>query len=168
VAGASALATARPAISPRSAPAWLDKGIEPVQAVAARRAESVRAVPPPAPVMAIEELEREAPAQLEPRVSRLHKRAGSLADEAELVDDARKVLEWDALAALNMCREHERRFPDGQLRSTREALAMRALYKLGRNVEARLQAESLLGRDPSTLHAEEAERAVGGEPRDPE
>jgi hypothetical protein len=168
VAGASALATARPAISARSAPAWLDKGIEPVQEFANQRVESVRALPQPAPVMAIEELEREPPARLEPRASGSPKRAASLADEAELVDDARKVLEWDAAAALNICRKHERRFPNGQLRSTREALVMRALNKLGRNGEARLQAESLLGRDPATLHAEEAERAVGGEPRDPE
>jgi hypothetical protein len=75
--------------------AWLDKGIEPVQEVADQRVESVRALPQPAPVMAIEELEREPPAKLERRVSRPPKRAASLAGEAELVDDARKVLEWD-------------------------------------------------------------------------
>jgi hypothetical protein len=169
VGGAGALATARPAISARSAPAWLEKGTESVQAIADQRAESVRALPQPAPrVVAVEALEREPPAKLEPRVSRSPKRGGSLADEAELVDDARRMLEWDAAAALDVCREHERRFPNGQLRSTREALVMRALYKLGRKGEARKQAESLLGRDPSTLHAEEAERSVEGKQRDPE
>jgi hypothetical protein len=169
VAGAGALATARPAISARSAPAWLEKGTESVQAIADQRVESVRALPQQAPpVVAVEALEREPPAKLEPRVSRSPKRGGSLADEAELVDDARRMLEWDAAAALDVCREHERRFPNGQLRSTREALVMRALYKLGRKGEARQQAESLLGRDPSTLHAEEAERSVEGKPRDPE
>ena len=126
VAGASALATARPAISARSGPAWLDKGIEPVQEVADQRVESVRALPQPAPVMAIEEVEREPPAKLELRVSRSPKRAASLADEAELVGDARKVLEWDAAAALNICRKHERHFPNGRLRCIRSGVTGRS------------------------------------------
>ena len=169
VAGAGALATAPPAISSRSTPAWLAKGVESVQKLADQRPEPALPLPQPAErVVAIEELGREPPIKRESKASPAPKRAGSLADEAELVDDARRMLEWDASAALRICREHEQRFPNGQLRSTREALTMRALRKLGRSGEARKQAELLLGHDPSTLHAEEAARAVDGDPHDPE
>jgi len=162
VAGATgALATAPPAVSSRSAPAWLGKGVEAVEKLAEQRSDALRPLPQAAErVVTIDGLAHEKARVPEPKSKLAPKRARSLADEAELIDDARRLLEWDAAGALNKCREHERRFPTGQLRSTREALAMRALRKLGRGVEARQQAESLLGRDPSTLHAEEAERAT--------
>jgi hypothetical protein len=122
-------------------------------------------------VVAVEQLATEQPPRAESKVtapSSASKRAGSLAEEVALVDQAQKLLEQDPAAALRICREHESRFSEGQLRSTREALTMRALRKLGRADEARQHAETLLERDPATLHAEEAAELIDEERRDPE
>ena len=47
----------------------------------------------------------------------------------------------DPQAALDSARQHARRFPNGQLAEEREAIAIEALARLGRQAEARTRAE---------------------------
>jgi len=114
-------------------------------------------VAPPAPerIVAVEELEL---APVLPQRARTA--AAPLAAELEIVERARRALAADPEGALRICNEHARRFPTGQLGSTREAIAIQALEKLGRTEQARSRAETLLNRDPHSLHSEAARRVV--------
>lgn len=119
----------------------------PPSAVPSRRA--------PETVISVEELPREAPAPARRRVR------DTLGEETELVAAARDALaRGDAQRALSLVRAHEQRFARGQLRATAAVLATRALAKLGRTDDARREAARLVEREPSSLHAEEAEGVV--------
>jgi hypothetical protein len=171
IAGATALSMSLPAASSDAIRTPIERGLGPVTQVLSRGSEPARERPDPVePVVSWEQLAPEEAASPPPKNARkfVAERPGSLAEEVVLVDRARMLLEQDPAAALRICREHEVRFSNGQLRSTREALTMRALRKLGRAGEARRHAESLLDRDPATLHAEEATRLLDESPRDPE
>ena len=159
VAGATAAATSRPVALAVTLQAPLERGLAPIAAIASLPPEPERSQPEAGgPVVAVEQLSPETPpkTRVHAKPHRASRRVGLLSEEVALVDQARGLLEQDPAAALRICREHENRFPDGQLRSTRDALAIRALKKLGRIDEAKKQAESLLERDPATLHADEA------------
>jgi hypothetical protein len=86
--------------------------------------------------------------------------SASLAAELEIVDHARRALESDPELALRLADEHARRFPNGQLVASRDAVKMRALQILGRTEPARATARTLLERDPQSLHAAEARRTL--------
>lgn len=78
----------------------------------------------------------------------------SLAEEAMLVERARRALHSEPARALQLTREHATRFPRGQLGMERELVAIEALQKLGRGNEARARADALLRAAPGSLYEE--------------
>jgi hypothetical protein len=80
--------------------------------------------------------------------------------EAQLVADARDALGHDPNGALTLVQQAAREFPSGQLVEEREAIAIRALAKLGRSEAARARAERFLARFGSGPHAEAVRRAI--------
>ncbi len=84
-----------------------------------------------------------------------------LAEEYRLVDGARaKLAAKDATGALQSIREHEKRFPSGQLNQERESLHIQALVETGRIPEARERAERFRARFPSGLLLPTVARAI--------
>ena len=74
-----------------------------------------------------------------------------LAADVALLHEA--LSEWragHATRALQLSREHARRFPSSQVRSERSALQVRALCALGRDVEARKIADQLRTQAPGS------------------
>jgi hypothetical protein len=67
-------------------------------------------------------------------------------------------------AALGAIGEHQRRFPDGNLREEREALRVKALSGLGKNDEARAAAERFRERFPDSVLAPRLEGSVRPSP----
>ncbi len=125
------------------------------QAPARRSAPLPPKPQPTSPPVQIDDLPLEAPAKAAGSAS------GSLSGETRLVDAAERALSrGDAEEALRLGRQHERRFPRGQLRQAREMLVARALDRLGRTAEARRAARALLAEAPSGLYAAEARRAI--------
>jgi hypothetical protein len=90
----------------------------------------------------------------------------ALDQETELVGAIQRTLAaGDAQGALALARDHQRRFPEGQLGTTTRLLVSRALGKLGRAAAAKRQAALLLERDPASVHAEEARHIVDDDKR---
>ena len=67
----------------------------------------------------------------------------------------------DGAAALAATRDHERRFPGGQLVQEREAMAVRALVLLGRVPEARARTDRFRARFPGSVLLPVLEAQVG-------
>ena len=80
--------------------------------------------------------------------------------EAQLVAKARKALAGDPVEALSLARQAAREFPSGRLASEREAIAIRALVKLGRSGEAQRRGDRFLRQHGSGPHAEGIRRAL--------
>ncbi len=78
--------------------------------------------------------------------------------EGTLLLRARRALPTDPAAALAFVREHERMAPSGVLTPEREAIAVEALARLGRNAEARSRGERFLERWPTSAHRSRVER----------
>lgn len=84
-----------------------------------------------------------------------------LAEEYRLVEGARaKLAAKDYSSALHSIREHEKRFPSGQLHQERESLHIQALVETGRIPEARERAERFRTRFPSGLLLPTVARAI--------
>lgn len=118
------------------------------------------------PLMRIDELPS-PPTPAPARSSRIDSSRGSapsgtdLAEEYRLVDGARaKVAAKDYTGALQSVREHEKRFPSGQLNQERESLYIQALVETGRIPEARERAERFRTRFPSGLLLPTVARAI--------
>ena len=135
--------------------------------------------PPAAPVVVADEPtpeEEDASEDVEsakvsrPRATKLRKPVaeGDATDrvlrEAQLVADARDALGRDPNAALTVVQQAAREFPNGQLVEEREAIAIRALAKLGRTEAAQARAERFLARFGSGPHAEAVRRAISPSP----
>jgi hypothetical protein len=88
----------------------------------------------------------------------------SIVAEARILERARGALAFDPSRTLEVCREHERQFPKGQLKEERELLELRALSQLGRYTLARERARALL--QGSTFYAERARRIIDAMPAD--
>jgi len=72
--------------------------------------------------------------------------------EGALLLRARRVLASDPAEALELTRQHARRFPTGALIPERQVLAIEALAGLGRTAEARAELASFRQRFPSSPH----------------
>lgn len=81
--------------------------------------------------------------------------------EARLVADAREALGSSPSKALSLVTAAAKEFPRGQLVEEREAIAIRALAKLGRTEAAQSRADRFLARFGSGPHAEAVRRAIG-------
>jgi len=81
------------------------------------------------------------------------KPAGSEADEELLLlGEAQRALPKDPDLALAFVRQHEQRYPNGLLGQEREAVAVAALWELGRRDEARRRAERFAEEHPRSTY----------------
>ena len=79
--------------------------------------------------------------------------AASVADEELLLlGEAQHALPKDPDLALAFVRDHERRYPNGLLGQEREALAVSALWQIGRRDEARQRAERFAEEHPRSTY----------------
>jgi hypothetical protein len=90
---------------------------------------------------------------------------GTLSAEAALLERARREVRTAPQGALTIAAEHLQRFPRGQLASERTLIQIEALHRLGRDVEARKLARSLLAGSSAGLYAERVERLLGPDTR---
>ena len=126
----------------------------PIASAPARPAPLAPSVAVPPPTVGVDEL---------PRLPSAHPslpRPGALADETDLIERARASLRTDPARALELSREHARRFPQGQLRSAGQVVAIEALLRLGRRDEARASAEAFFAQAPDGLYAERIRRLL--------
>jgi hypothetical protein len=84
-----------------------------------------------------------------------------LDQEIALLEMARARLGASPPAALSALRDHELRFPAGQLRIEREFLIVDALVRLGRRTEAEARARALEQQAPKSLYGERLDRILG-------
>jgi hypothetical protein len=73
-------------------------------------------------------------------------------DELRLLGEAQRAVPRDPERALAIVREHERRYPGGLLAQEREAVAVAALWQVGRRVEARQRAERFAEEHPRSTY----------------
>ncbi|MDF2696875.1 MAG: hypothetical protein K0S65_5258 [Labilithrix sp.] len=85
-----------------------------------------------------------------------------LAEEMRLVDAAASAMRSkDHASVLRLVREHEQRFPAGELTQERERLFIQVLVETGHLDEARLRARAFRERFPSGLLLPSIERSLG-------
>ncbi|RYZ05435.1 MAG: hypothetical protein EOO73_19485 [Myxococcales bacterium] len=90
----------------------------------------------------------------------------TLAEEAELLERARRSLASGPGPALTLLRQHETRFPSGQLAAERLFLTVQALERAGDHAGAKRSAESLVRRFPRSVYAAQVrQRYAAPEPR---
>lgn len=77
----------------------------------------------------------------------------TLALEARLLSRARRALESDADQALKLVERHQLRFPHGVLSEEREAIAIKALRRAGKDALASQRQARFLARYPQSPHA---------------
>ncbi len=77
--------------------------------------------------------------------------------ELDLVSRAQKAVKSTPAEALRLCEEHARRFPRGSLSQEREALAIEALFVLGRRDEAKSRAARFKQAYPASGHLRKLE-----------
>ena len=124
--------------------------------------------PDPDPEPEVEaEAEAEAPSKARPRKKKKVEASvpeepleSAVLREARMVREARKLLGVNAGRALALTREAADEFPRGQLVEEREAIAIRALAKLGRRDAAQTRADRFLKKYGSGPHAEAVRRAI--------
>ncbi len=73
-------------------------------------------------------------------------------EELALLGEAQHALPKDPDLALAFVRDHERRYPNGLLGQEREAVAVSALWQIGRRDEARQRAERFAGEHPRSTY----------------
>lgn len=86
-----------------------------------------------------------------------------VAEEARMLELARAALVSRPAEALAIADEHAVRFPRGQLGAEREFIAIDALLRLGRKVEAARRAEPRLRQAPDSLYARRLRQLLGRE-----
>jgi hypothetical protein len=84
--------------------------------------------------------------------------------ELELLRNARAALAHAPARTLGLATEHAQRFPDGTFAEEREALAIEALVRLGREPAARARAHALGARFPLSAYARRIESLLAAEP----
>jgi len=84
---------------------------------------------------------------------RLGDNEDTLALEARLLSRARAVMESDPAQALQLAEQHSARFPSGALSEEREAIAIKALRRLGKEEPAARRQARFLARYPESPHA---------------
>jgi len=87
--------------------------------------------------------------------------AASEADEElVLLGEAQRALPKDPELALALVREHERRYPNGLLGQEREAVAVSALWEIGRRDEARRRAARFAEQHPRSTYLGRMQRML--------
>lgn len=81
--------------------------------------------------------------------------------EVELINRAQQLVRSRPEVALNLCRQHARRFPNGMLAQEREVLIVEALQRMGREDEARKKSRSFLEENPDTALRNKVEDLTG-------
>src|SRR5262249_43904909 len=81
--------------------------------------------------------------------------------EAALLRQARELLPVDPARALELTRQDEREFPNGQLAQERETIAIEALERSGRTDEARARARAFEARFPDSVHLRKVDPSSG-------
>jgi len=94
-------------------------------------------------------------------------RAQRSGGEARLLERAQAALEQRPAEALQLCQEHEARFPGGALVQEREVIAIEALKRLGRSAAARARAAEFERRFRGSVHQPRVEHATEAPPPDP-
>jgi hypothetical protein len=106
-------------------------------------------LPPPTPVTSVVTSKAQSSAST---ASSTSSKDTDLAAERSLLEVARTALSrGDAGAALASLKEHEKRFPGGQLTEEREALYVQALARAGRYEEARARAKRFEKNFPGSM-----------------
>jgi hypothetical protein len=82
----------------------------------------------------------------------------TLAEEEALLEQARRALGSSPASALGLLRQHQQRFPSGQLTAERMFLSVEALRRAGDSAGAERQAQALLKRFPSSVYAGQLRR----------
>jgi TolA-binding protein len=77
----------------------------------------------------------------------------TLAEEEALLEQARRALATSPGGALRLLRQHQERFPAGQLTAERMFLSIEALRRAGDHAGAERQTQALLRRFPSSVYA---------------
>jgi hypothetical protein len=86
---------------------------------------------------------------------------GAGTDEFRLLRAARQAVGDRPERALALTDEHAQRFPSGMLGQEREAIAIEALVKLGREAQAKARARSFVAAHPSSPYRSRIETAIG-------
>lgn len=107
-----------------------------------------RALPPTAPIEQVV-----PPAPIAPPASEAD-------EELALLGKAQRALPKDPELALSFVRDHERRYPDGLLEQEREAVAVSALWQVGRRDEARQRAERFAEEHPRSTYISRMRRIL--------
>lgn len=84
------------------------------------------------------------------------------ATEVSLLDSARAKLRTDPKRALELTREHARRFPNGALVQEREVIAIEALRRLGQGDAAKKRGEDFNQHYPDSAHQSKIEQTLKG------
>jgi hypothetical protein len=86
--------------------------------------------------------------------------AGTKPTEAELLRDARQVLDRNPLVAFSLCEEHQKSYPGGGLTQERELIAVAALLRLGRTSSAESRAARFRESYPRSPYLARLDRLV--------
>jgi hypothetical protein len=90
----------------------------------------------------------------------LHGDPAAKPTEAELLRDARQVLDRSPVVALSLCDEHQRDYPRGGLTQERELIAIAALLRLGRTSSAEARAARFRATYPRSPYLTRLDRLV--------
>lgn len=94
------------------------------------------------------------------RPARTSSASSQLSDEVRQLDVIRGYLRSDTGRALAAADAHEQRYPNGALREERELLRIEALLRLGREPEARIRGEQLIGSPAGNGYRRQVERLL--------
>lgn len=83
--------------------------------------------------------------------------------EDRILRDARAALATDPARALTLTEEHARRYPHGMLSQEREVIAIEALAKQGRTVDAKTRASAFERAYPNSAYRARVAQLVGDE-----
>jgi hypothetical protein len=137
-------------------------------------AAPLRAAPPPPPPLpeASPEPTPEIPAPTTPEPARATTLPSApaeprdkLAEEEALLEQARTLVGSSPARALSLLRNHQARFPGGQLAAERMYLSVDCLRRLGRRVEAQREVDALIARFPRSAYARRAPLLLDGPKR---
>ena len=157
---------AAPAVAPSAAPtpalplredgpARAERADKPAQPIATLHVEDLPSSTGPAP----------AASQAAGVRSVMPSASGSrLAEEVRIIEAARGAsTSNDHAGALRLVREHERRFPEGQLVQERERIHIQVLLAAGNVAEARARADAFRARFPNGLLLPSVERSLAAD-----
>jgi len=136
--------------APPSAPAIVEPA--PTVAEPASAPPSIKTVSPSELPTAIEPPTKPAPSARENTTASAAASSVTDTEEIALLARAHDALRGSPAQSLELCREHEKKFPSGRFSQEREAVAIEALVHLGRRDEAAKRWSSFQSRFPGSSH----------------